>query len=361
VTVRALLKTGGSASLAWSGGANVVGRITGRKRFPLVVGYHRVVENYAYSSQHAISSSLVSIRTLVRQLEWIGRRYDICSLDELHARQKAGVGKGKPPAAITFDDGYADVYHNALPIFVKMGVPFAVFVTTDFIGGQVPFSHDELYLRLAALMSKSEGGAARLGEMLKHVDCWNIISGEFSSASSEPYRLMRAMLGSFRQEEIKTVIEILRAHTELSGKAAEESRAMDWSMLKDMQKIGVLVGCHSKSHAILTNEDETTMFSEARDGRAVLERRLGVPVLHFAYPDGAFNDATVEAVAQAGYRHAYTVCFHRSRMAPELTMPRRMLWERSNINVLGKFSGAIMTCQVNGVFDARAACAAGHR
>ena len=361
MTMRALFKTGVAASLAWTGGANVFGRMTGKRQHPLVLGYHRVVDDYAHSSRHAICSSLVSTRTLIRQLEWIGRRYEICSLGELHAGYESGLRKGKPPAAITFDDGYADVYHNAMPILIRKGLPFAVFVTTDMIGNRELFAHDELYLRLAVLMAKYEGAAVRLGEMLQRVGSWNAISDEFLSGVSQPYRLTRAMLGSFRQEEIRTVIEILRAHTQLPDGAADESRAMDWAMLKRMQKAGVLVGCHSKSHAILTNEDEATMHAEAREGRAVLESRLGVPVRHFAYPDGAFNDATVEAVARAGYSHAYTVCFHRSRAAPELTIPRRMLWERSNVNVLGNFSGAIMTCQVNGVFDTHASCSAGHR
>lgn len=338
-----------------------MGRMTGKRQHPLVLGYHRVVEDYAYSSKYAIRSSLVSTRTLVRQLEWIGRRYDICSLDELQARHEAGVvGKRKPSAAITFDDGYADVYHNAMPLLLGKGMPFTVFVTTDLIGNRELFAHDELYLRLSALMSKTEKAAARLGELLRRAGCWNGISSEFPAAFSEPYRLTRAMLGNFRQEEVRTVIEILRGHTQLPRTAVEQSSALDWEMLKDMQRAGVLVGCHSKSHVILPNEDEPTIISEVEEGRSVLESRLGVPIRHFAYPDGAFNDMVVRAVSKAGYRHAYTVCFHRSSTAPHLTMPRRMLWERSNVNVLGRFSGAIMACQVNGVFDARAACAAGH-
>lgn len=360
MVMRALLKTGISASLVWSGGANAVGRLTGKRQQPLVLGYHRVVEDYAYSSRHAIRSSLVSTRTLVRQLEWIGRRYDICSLDELQGRQAAGPGKGKPSAAITFDDGYADVYHNAMPILLRKGMPFTVFVATDLIENQGLFAHDELYLRLSALMAKTEKATAHLGEILRHAGFWNAISGEFPAAFSEPYRLTRAMLGKLRQKEIMTIIKILRAHTRLQSMAVEQSSAMDWAMLKDMQRAGVLIGCHSKSHAVLPNEDEATISSEVEDGRTVLERRLGVPVEHFAYPDGAFNGTVVRAVARAGYRHAYTVCFHRSDVAPQLTMPRRMLWERSNVDVLGHFSGAIMACQVNGVFDARAACAAGH-
>ena len=358
--LRALLKTGISASLAWSGGAGLVGRLTGKQQYPLVLGYHRVVEDYTYSSQYAICSSLVSTRTLVRQLEWIARRYDICSLDELQSRHESGVRHGKPPAAITFDDGYADVYHNAMPTPLKKGMPLPVFVTTDLLENQALFAHDELYLRLAALMSRTEKATARVGEILRNAGCWTAISGELPAVFAEPYRLTRAMLGSFRQEEIRTVVDILRSHTQLPRRVAEQSSAMNWAMLKDMQRAGVLIGCHSKSHAILTNEDKATVSAEVEEGRTVLESRLGVPVKHFAYPDGAFNDTVVRAVAKAGYRHAYTVCFHRSSVAPPLTMPRRLPLARTKVNLKGHFSGTIMTCQVNGVFDARAGCAAGH-
>lgn len=356
---RALLKTGISASLAWSGAATVAGHVSGKRRLPLILGYHRVVEDFDYSSRYAIPSSLVSIKTLVRQLDWIARRYEICSLDEVHER--ANTRRGKPAAAITFDDGYADVYHNAFPLLLKKGLPFSIFVTTDLVGGQDLFAHDELYLRLGALLSKYEESAERVGETLRCAACWEKISGVFASAVSEPYRLTRAMLGILRQKEIRAVISILRNHTELPASVVRQSRVMDWDMVREMQNAGVLIGCHSKTHAIFTKEGETTLLEEARVGRSSLENRLGVPVEHFAYPDGGFNDTAVSAVARAGYRYAYSVCFHRSSRAPQLTVPRRMLWERSNFNVLGRFSGTIMACQVNGVFDARAACASGHR
>jgi len=358
--IRPYIKSGVSAALAWSGGATVIGYATGKRRLPLVVGYHRVVDDYAASSRHAIDPSLVSIRTLSRQLDWIGRHYDICSLDEVHADQNNGSARNKPRAAITFDDGYADVFFNAFPLLQKKGIPFAVFATTDLVGSRDLFAHDELYLRLSDLLSEPEGAAVRLGQMLRRIGCWNAISSVFPAASCEPYRLTRAMLGTFRQAEIRTIIDILRSHTELPESVAEQSRVMDWEMLQRMHREGVIIGCHSKSHAILTSEDDATVLSETQDGRILMEDRLGGRVEHFAYPDGAFDSSTINAVARAGYRYAYTVCFHRSSAAPQFTVPRRMLWEQSNVNALGKHSGAIMTCQVNGVFDAHMTCGPGH-
>jgi len=35
--------------------------------------------------------------------------------------------------AITFDDGYADNLHIAAPLLIERGIPFTVFVTSDFI------------------------------------------------------------------------------------------------------------------------------------------------------------------------------------------------------------------------------------
>lgn len=358
--IRPYLKSGISAALAWSGGAAVIGHATGKRRLPLIVGYHRVVNDYAASSRHAIDPSLVSVRTMGKQLDWIGRHYDLCSLDEVHSSPINGTRRNKPRAAITFDDGYADVFHNAFPFLQKKGIPFAVFATTDLVGSRDLFAHDELYLRLSYLLSEPEGAAARLGQMLRRVGCWNAISSVFPAASCEPYRLTRAMLGTFRQAEIRTIIEILRSHTELPESVIEQSRVMDWDMLQRMHREGVVIGCHSKSHAILTSEDDATVLSETRKGKVEIEDRLGGRVEHFAYPDGAFDAATINAVARAGYRYAYTVCFHRSSSSPQFTVPRRMLWEQSNVNALGKVSHAIMACQVNGVFDANMACGSTH-
>ena len=294
---RALLKTGISSSLAWSGGASVIGSVTGKRHVPLVLGYHRVVEDYAYSSRHAIAPSLVSIKTLIKQLEWVARRYEICSLDDLHRRTVARSGMRKLPAAITFDDGYADVYHNAMPVLIRKGMPFAVFATTDPIGSRALLAHDELYLRVAALLAKTDGIADQLGALLRSVGCWDAISGIFPEVASDPYLMTRALLGVLRKAELGKVIEILRSRTELHESVAAQSRVMNWSMLRDLRRAGVLIGCHSKTHAILTNEDEATVVAEATEGRTALESQLGGVVDHFAYPDGAFNDTVVHAVA----------------------------------------------------------------
>jgi peptidoglycan/xylan/chitin deacetylase (PgdA/CDA1 family) len=46
--------------------------------------------------------------------------------------------------ALTFDDGYSDVFNNAYPVIKEMQVPFAVFITTDFIGQNKYMTADQV-------------------------------------------------------------------------------------------------------------------------------------------------------------------------------------------------------------------------
>jgi peptidoglycan/xylan/chitin deacetylase (PgdA/CDA1 family) len=118
---------------------------------------------------------------------------------------------------------------------------------------------------------------------------------------------------------------------------------MTWDMIGRMHRAGVTIGSHTVSHTLLPTEAIETVNSELAGSRQTLERHLGARVKHFAYPDGRFNPAVVEAVNAAGYRFAYGSCNSRDVRFPLLTIPRKVLWERSCLNALDRFSPAVMS------------------
>jgi peptidoglycan/xylan/chitin deacetylase (PgdA/CDA1 family) len=126
--------------------------------------------------------------------------------------------------------------------------------------------------------------------------------------------------------------------------------------LIEMQARDVAIGSHTRNHVWLANEPEEVVAREVEGSRRSLESRLGVPVEHFAYPDGCFNRAAVRAVATCGYRFAYTTCSHRDARHPFLTIPRRGLWERSSVDAAGQFVPEILDCQTQGLFVGPRAC-----
>lgn len=67
------------------------------------------------------------------QMGYIKRFYDVIRLTDVPLRMRSN--SKKPAACVTFDDGFLDVYENALPILQKYSVPATFFITTGSIGG----------------------------------------------------------------------------------------------------------------------------------------------------------------------------------------------------------------------------------
>ena len=75
-----------------------------------------------------------------RQLNWMESRFDFVSMEECQRRLRHG--SSKPSVHITFDDGYGDNCHKALPLLIKREIPFTYFVTLNNILKNQPFPHD---------------------------------------------------------------------------------------------------------------------------------------------------------------------------------------------------------------------------
>lgn len=76
------------------------------------------------------------------QLGYLKTKFKIIGLGEMAKDLQFGRIKNNS-LAITFDDGYADNLHNALPILEKYNIPATVFVTTGKIGDDKPFFWEE--------------------------------------------------------------------------------------------------------------------------------------------------------------------------------------------------------------------------
>lgn len=77
---------------------------------------------------------------------------------------------------------------------------------------------------------------------------------------------------------------------------------LDWSQVRELQRLGMEIGSHSMSHRAPATLDEASLFDELAGSRRILEDALGEPVLSFSLPTG-FHHPSVERLARcAGYR-----------------------------------------------------------
>jgi len=355
--LRNLVKSGLALGLSKSGALGLLGSGRRSRESPLIVGYHRVVQDFEGSARTSIPSMLISARMLEKQLDWLGRHYRLVSLEDM----AKSLEEGRPTAgtaAVTFDDGYSDVYENAFSILKRKGIPATIFVVTEMIGTSRSMNHDELYALLGPALSGSAAPADALAGLYRDCRLQMPSPRTLERAGRSTFTALRLFLDTLPQPAVLAVIA--RLESRFGRRGADGGRALTWEMIDEMRSAGVTIGSHSQTHALLTHESQKRMRDEISGSRQTLEARLKTPVDHFAYPDGRFDSCTLIATAGAGYRFGYTACGHHDPKYPLLTLSRRVLWERACVDARGAFSGAVLACLVGGVFDVLSPCRLTH-
>jgi len=108
---------------------------------------HRVTNERSQDPRYApYDITPQRLETLI--IEYQKKGYEFISIDEVVARLSLPtthyplrstlytLRANRKFVAITLDDGYRDNFENAYPVFKKYNVPFCIYVTTGYIGGE---------------------------------------------------------------------------------------------------------------------------------------------------------------------------------------------------------------------------------
>jgi len=92
-----------------------------------VLIYHHVAPNTP-------PSTTISIETFTEHLDALSENnFNVVDLEWAINQIRDGKPLPEAAVAITFDDGFADIYHNAYPLLLERKLPFTLFVATDAI------------------------------------------------------------------------------------------------------------------------------------------------------------------------------------------------------------------------------------
>ena len=325
---------------------------------PLILGYHRVVDDFDATAQREMPSMLTSVEMFERHLELVGRHFRFTTLDDIGARLASGQPFTERVAAVTFDDGYRDNYEQAFPILQKKGIPAAVFVVTDLVGKPAWQVHDKLFHLITKAFAAWNDPRRELYTLLNTLDLPASHLLRHRAATSSPMMTVSALLPDLSMANIRRVMAALEAST---GNGFHNiAMSLTWPMIEEMHRAGITIGSHTRRHVSLPAESTETVVEELEESKRTIEAHLGTPVEHFAYPGGQFTLREVEALERTGYRFAYTACSHQDERHPTLTIERLLLWEGSSVDGDGQFSPAILRCQVHDLWPPARACGRVH-
>jgi peptidoglycan/xylan/chitin deacetylase (PgdA/CDA1 family) len=89
-------------------------------------------------------------------------------------------------------------------------------------------------------------------------------------------------------------------------------KSMTWEQLEQMRDAGVDIECHTVSHHDLRHAPKgqdypTWLHNEIYTSKDILEQKLGIKVVAFAFPYGTHNEQVRKMVTEAGFQAQFTV------------------------------------------------------
>lgn len=251
---------------------------------------HRVVhERSPYPSNRELELTPEYLEQLIAERIALGYRFVDTDTFVDHATR---CFSDRKLINITFDDGFADIYTHAYPILKRHGIPFTIYVTTDFPDGKA----DLWWLQLERLANGDKA--------------W------FEQTMSAIYA---------SKKHIATAMHTLTDSAPDSTLC--QRHALSWDDLRVMLSEGLCtIGSHGVSHSVLTLLPPDQALHELRASCQRLEDMLGTKVHHFSYPHSFYNNETNSLVDQAGYRTAVIGYGGRTRRSTH-----RMLFYRTPI------------------------------
>jgi peptidoglycan/xylan/chitin deacetylase (PgdA/CDA1 family) len=226
------------------------------------------------------------------QMRFLRENYRVASLDEA-CRELSGGAKSEPGVVITFDDGYRSTYTVALPILQKYRLPATVYLTLESVEkGQVAW-YDRVFLAMAVAPS---------GEL--QLDLQLGLQGPWRFQLNTPEDRLRTLPNSQRS----CCCALLENKIGLPQNALS-SRVLSWEEIHTMHQAGIAFGSHTLTHPVVSQLAPQELEQELGASKCVLEKKLGVPVLDFAFPFGKASDCSpvaLEMLSRCGYRSAVT-------------------------------------------------------
>jgi peptidoglycan/xylan/chitin deacetylase (PgdA/CDA1 family) len=286
---------------------NPFGRRTPKR--PVIFMYHRVAR-----LQYDPWGLAVDPERFDAQMHWLASERRVLPLHDFVDR----LGAGDLPnnsAAITFDDGYVDNLHNALPAIRRHGLCATVFVVGGAIGRSEGFWWDELGGLILESRSKLDAsvtignqtislrwpaGSNRPGEGPLW-RAWKRPSQAREVAYASAWQALRDASSEARLKGMRE-IRMLLPPVDM-----ERDRAMNVGELSELTAGGTFtLGGHSMTHPALPALATDTLREELADSLAVCRSVSPSERYGFAYPYGDLDDRVHGEVLASGFAWACT-------------------------------------------------------
>lgn len=270
--------------------------------------------------------------------QWVASMFSVLPLEAAVGRMRAGTLPERA-LAITFDDGYADNRHVAMPILQSFGLPATVFVTTGFVDGGCMWNDIVI-----EAFRRTAHSAVDLQDLLPEAG-----AKAFPLGSVLQRRIaLEGVIAAVKYFEVERRLDLVRRIAERLEVKVPTDLMMTSSEVAELRGGGLQVGAHTVTHPILAKLSRDDMHHEMKQSKDFLERLLGERVGMFAYPNGIpghdYDERAVALAREVGFDAAVTTARGAaSRRSDLFQIPRFTPWDRTPLRFGARMLSTLWT------------------
>jgi peptidoglycan/xylan/chitin deacetylase (PgdA/CDA1 family) len=208
----------------------------------------------------------------------------------------------KRSVIITFDDGYADNFKNALPVLESLNVQALFYISTAKLGTPYEMWWDEL--ERIFLSNNSIPGYLEM--LIANASYRFELKNE--NDRFKAYNELHVLLKYIPVNERDQIINKLQVWAGIETAGRKDYLMMTGDELFQLsQSPSAIIGAHTHNHPALSILDYENQIEEMATSKTKLERILQKEVVHFSYPYGSrkdFNLSGIRAAKATGFKMA---------------------------------------------------------
>lgn len=261
----------------------------GKQKKIFILIFHRVLDESDYMRPGEVDKV-----KFTWQMKLLKQYFNVLPLSEALEKIK---NRQLPSRAvcITFDDGYADNYLNALPILNKYNLHATFFIASGYLNGGIMWN-DQI---IEAVRSMK----------LETLDLTSIGLGSYDvSTNLNKANTAQQIINEIKHLEYELRLEKTAAIVAKLDSPLPSTLMMTDEQLSNLHQAGMEIGGHTVSHPIMAKLDVQSLDYELKENKVTLEQRLNTKIRFFAYPNGKpeidYKIEQIQQVKNVGYKAA---------------------------------------------------------
>jgi peptidoglycan/xylan/chitin deacetylase (PgdA/CDA1 family) len=281
-------------------------------------------------------------------LKFVLKHYTVISLEQyLTFAQNGRAARRRNYLILSFDDGYREMKEVALPTLRKYDLPAVLFVPSDAIDSGGYFWWDAAY----ELLSNSNSDSLALQQLREQSESPVIASLE-KSCRLLPVERKQAIFDFFETLQNASP-DVRQQYVDFLTRAYERFRVnhslppipsvLDWKEVDELQRSGITIGSHTKSHQFLSTISGEAASVELVESKRIIKDRVGATVTALSYPGGKYSEETLKLAKEAGYACAVTTDSGLNSFKDDpFKLKRINIWDNKVSGRDGGFSKALV-------------------